>query len=717
MRTVNFGFGQGYDSGRQPSISINKKNIILEMHTSQWLNTLWYNIGEYRRDIFWLTSEAQKLDTGLQPSCGLMSDGTAVEVHRAEADFSLWHRVGSVSGNTANWSESVNYTTGFNPSIAINDAGVVVEVHQGIDAIWCRAGHVESGQIDWGSDVRLDGGYNPKITINDNNDVVLVYNNSGIGGIATRAGSVNVPKLTIDWGPIAITSLSGHNPAVALNNAGEVFQVYQDALTYNSQLVSTTGALNTALRMIDGLRPWFTYGFGIAPSIACNDNVAVANWVGTNDNTLIGSASLIYSRSTWMIDNLAQLANKTLRDIAIPGCHDAGIIADPPAIREGDPGRGQCQDLSLYDQMLNGARYFDLRPSFNSGGKFQIVHDVSVDIGMAHIPILKIPGILLRDVLEQTKRFLSETKEFVILKFSHFDDTITSARYRDMIKIITDTLSGFLFTDNGRDLSTVQLREFLNNQGKGRAIIVCDNNGRHLPGDNPAIGIHIYNDIGVYNPLTDPARWKPNLIVYDKYSETFEYEKMRNDQLDKFAQFSPKDTANSPSAIFLLSWTCTPDFTHQSNWTLSHEPNSNMAHEILQTPNPNRAMQRINIVYTDFFQYARATDVCLIMNNLTPFIAFSPLLVSSVRKVKPKSLMLSSSSIVQSKSFNTFLPNSKAFNQTQDIDQDLQWMRAIVLEQPLAGDFGSFLLKSKIIEQQKENIHRPLTISSRIFKL
>src|SRR5215831_5576315 len=86
----------------------------------------------------------------------------------------------SVSGyaQTIQWADSFQYDHGgLNPAVAINNGGLVVEVHNGgagAGPLWYRVGQRSGSTIQWGDSAQYDNGHNPAVAVNENGNVVDV---------------------------------------------------------------------------------------------------------------------------------------------------------------------------------------------------------------------------------------------------------------------------------------------------------------------------------------------------------------------------------------------------------------------------------------------------------------------------------------------------------------------------------------------------------------
>ncbi|MCU1246640.1 MAG: hypothetical protein JWN02_2550, partial [Acidobacteria bacterium] len=106
--------------------------------------------------------------------------------------------------------------------------------------------------------------------------------------------------------------------------------------------------------------------------------------------------------------------------------------------------------------------------------------------------------------------------------------------------------------------------------------------------------------------------------IFDHYTGTQDFNKMKNDQLDKFAKYAGKctDTAKSDCDLFLFSWTLTPTEPPSTEVPLSvislaNQANPFLGQTVATTPIPNAQGQIMNLLYVDFAEAARVCDVAL----------------------------------------------------------------------------------------------------------
>jgi hypothetical protein len=263
---------------------------------------------------------------------------------------------------------------------------------------------------------------------------------------------------------------------------------------------------------------------------------------------------------------------------------------------------GKTQQLSIYGQLAYGIRWFDLRPEW-TGSKFILHHGV-------------IGGPDLSVVLADIKKFAQEGhRELVLLKFSHFKniDNDTYVTLRDQI---ATALNPWLVKSKpaNKRLAEMTLAEYVPN-GMAALVVVDENYAI----DKPAPGFWIYRD-AAWGKDDHPEGYNPavgDLRVYDVYSNTMFVDTMIADQREKFANYNGYCPAmpSVPCDLYLLSWTLTPP---TDVWDTSKAANRCLGEQMTKIPDPNGFGKIINMLYVDYVEYARVTDVGLFQNGV-PF--------------------------------------------------------------------------------------------------
>lgn len=97
-----------------------------------------------------------------------------------------------------------------------------------------------------------------------------------------------------------------------------------------------------------------------------------------------------------------------ITEIAIPGSHDAAAANIDGSMMVAGTFLLACQNASVYDQLLCGSRYFDLRTMVSGGELYGQHGDYKVQ--------------KFATVISDIKRYLAEDDDFLILNFQHFTD-------------------------------------------------------------------------------------------------------------------------------------------------------------------------------------------------------------------------------------------------------------------------------------------------------
>jgi len=110
----------------------------------------------------------------------------------------------------------------------------------------------------------------------------------------------------------------------------------------------------------------------------------------------------------------------------------------------------------------------------------------------------------------------------------------------------------------------------------------------------------------------DPANG--DLRVFDLYADTTNFEKMKDDQLGKFAVYNGKMDKNPalPCDLFLLSWTLTPP---TAVWLSAQVANRRLGRDLSSVATTNAQGRMMNLLYVDYSETARVTDVALFRNG------------------------------------------------------------------------------------------------------
>ncbi|WP_064745860.1 hypothetical protein [Lysobacter antibioticus] len=588
MKNVFFGLGLKYaDAGTHPHVALGDDGRVLAVCQDQGI-TLSYRTGRLdQMAIVW--GDGADYGRGQRPAIAMQGD-YLVEVHRGEDRDGLYSRIGVWNRDGVAFGQARRYASGTKPSVAMNREWVI-EVHESSwnRTIWCNIGRfvLDRDEIDWNGNLYLGDGNRPSVAINQAGQIVTAHE-SDDGDLYLRVGRIEALDAEHGQDPQIVWDApqryaAGARPCVALNHDGDVIAVHEAG--DGTALMQMFGSIvEGKVVFADEPQP---FDDGQRPAVACRGNKAVQVHQSENFYTLWASSSRIVDRSRWMQDHLDRIGARTLPQLTTGASHDAGMYQHGTLMT-----LGKTQDLNLYQQLSNGIRYFDLRPKWSDGRLY-----------VAHGPIT---GPSLTQIVDDIARFMAEGhRELVTLKFSHyagFDNPV----YEYLVELLQSRLGAWLYRGlpRGRRLAEIPLRDFV--QHSGVVLAVCDED---YPVRIPAAGIWVYRD------SESATVEQGDLRVFDRYSNTTSFERMSADQLQKFADYNGMCVGDEalPCDQFLLSWTLTP-FT--GVWPVSKEANRQLGAWMAATPRENEHDRVINLLYVDYVEYARATDVAMSMNGI-----------------------------------------------------------------------------------------------------
>ena len=359
METIQFGLAENYDSGRSCNIANNTK-LTIEVHNSQASSNMWYHIGHIDGANVKFGS-SHKYSNGYHPSIAINNKNVVIEVHETSnlITNSIYYKIGAISGNSIDWGGDHKYDNGKQPCVSMTDNGVVLEVHksQSHDTLYYRVGQIKGTNIDWGSSHKYDDGLTPCVSVNNNGNVVEVHKSHTSNILYYRIGQINGDK--INW-------VSNHRykngitPNVGITNSGKVVEVHkEEGLTGLWQLV---GQLNGNVITWESSSS-FDSGTNPKVGISLNDEVAVQVHEGSSFMLWYSNAKLM-NRADFLGNLLPPISHLPLKKMVLPASHDTGMYSGGLA--------GRTQDLNLYEQLSAGVRYFNLRLD----GKLNIRHGI-----------------------------------------------------------------------------------------------------------------------------------------------------------------------------------------------------------------------------------------------------------------------------------------------------------------------------------------------------
>jgi hypothetical protein len=647
MRSVHFGFGADFSAGESPSVGLNRRGNVLAVYESG-NGEKCYRVGRLSlATIEWKGSKPA--GSGVTPRVALNNHDIAVEVHRNPEHKVLYCRAGRLGvarDDEVAWPHARSYAEGANrtrPALGLNDAGIVVEEHEvhegGKQWLYHAVGQVkeETGgelYVEWSRQrVRGAEAAMPAVAIN-NHGIVVEVHRYPYGNRDRRlfysVGRVNEAKTAIELEPrqqivVNRVGVNGYYPSVAVTDDDLVIVVLRNRTRI--EVIELLGEISPDRKSIIWHRWWY-YDDGTRPAVAAAGTMAVEVHQHEKSSDLRFSTSIITDRASWMQRRLPTLGPKRIRDLVLPASHDAGSYTD-------NLNRWvRTQTLSIYEQLRYGIRYFDLRPKWSgtvSQGEWMIHHGGYT-------------GPSVQTVLNDVSAFAGaappeESKELMILKLSHFERT-NARNYVKLVDQINRTIGQWLVRSkpHNKRLADLTLNEYV--QGGPAILLVVDH---EFASTIPRPGFWTFRN---WN-----AGDAGHLSVFDVWSRTEDYETMRRQQLrERFPRFAGlMENGELPCDLFLLSWTLTP--VSEFPWIppppsvrqLARRANPHLGHEIRslheQRPPgwPNAHGKIINLLYVDFVQSARVTDVALFQNGERTVAADTPKPRRTSKAAAPKS--------------------------------------------------------------------------------
>lgn len=203
----------------------------------------------------------------------------------------------------------------------------------------------------------------------------------------------------------------------------------------------------------------------------------------------------------------------------------------------------KTQTFQIYEQLMCGIRYFDLRIVIGSG-QFHTGHYALV----GRLEYEGARGQSLDSVIEQLNCFTACNSELIILSLSHCLNLDLGIHNRPFNQLEFNSLCFRLLDINHRFISSKEslnliekpLIHFIGNKHSAVLILLNDSTLEIDP--------KLYYHKGFYPSSEFP--------VFDKYTNTNRLDKMIKDQMNKM-QLSRSSRSTNRSAVHLLSWTLT----------------------------------------------------------------------------------------------------------------------------------------------------------------
>lgn len=141
----------------------------------------------------------------------------------------------------------------------------------------------------------------------------------------------------------------------------------------------------------------------------------------------VGNFTSSNMSNPWMQRNLGTLGRRLLRDICMPGTHNAGMSKKTSGTALPSASNVLCQAVSVLGQLYAGSRYLDIRPVIcGEANEFFAGHYANT--GSASWQGWS--GQSIKDIINDINAFTALCHELVIINLSH--DFNTNAGYRSV---------------------------------------------------------------------------------------------------------------------------------------------------------------------------------------------------------------------------------------------------------------------------------------------
>ncbi len=311
------------------------------------------------------------------------------------------------------------------------------------------------------------------------------------------------------------------------------------------------------------------------------------------------NTAIITPTESWMQDLITEHPDKDIKliDIVLPGAHDAGMYELNNCTFGANACNTQTQSLNFYQQLMQGVRIFDVRPSV-ANNKIYTEHSTGCG-GFG------CKGGLLENIYSDINRFLDTHAELVILELSHFCGTSPSDTA--LISMSNRLLGDKIYKESASSVIPIiktPLKEIIGNSGKGKVILIYEG----IANDS------LNKSLGLFSSAIKPneGRW----------TNSHSLASLLQGQINEYSNFS-----NDGNKLFQFSWQITQDETQAITCAINPDASSiqktadsaNLA--LPATLNSLIANQQIkkgripNIIYFDFSGSALSRE-CIRISKL-----------------------------------------------------------------------------------------------------
>jgi hypothetical protein len=253
--------------------------------------------------------------------------------------------------------------------------------------------------------------------------------------------------------------------------------------------------------------------------------------------------------TSWMGDSLAVIGTKTLREICIPGSHDAGMSQCQDGTVAAHPCNVITQSQSIGQQLALGTRYFDLRPT-KVGNNYFTGHYNNIKNGSTTLTWQGANGESIDAIISDVNAFLKQPNcsELIIFNLSeaintNFSNTnyqrFSQDDYNGLMAQLNTVSCLYTNTQAGIDITQIPINSIIGS-GAGVIFIIDDTDESGTP-----ISTGTYTGKGFFTASAFPT--------YNSYSDAQDVNVMAADQFNKMRR------ERAAGNYFLLSWTLTQD--------------------------------------------------------------------------------------------------------------------------------------------------------------
>ena len=277
-----------------------------------------------------------------------------------------------------------------------------------------------------------------------------------------------------------------------------------------------------------------------------------------------------------MQENYDAIAWKSLRQICLPFSHDAGMSKQ--TITQGLPdGVVLTQNLDIGGQLLAGARWFDIRPFFDTRIQAWSTYHASMANGTA----LGAEGQLLLEICNQVNNFTNQYAELVVLEISHaavgslagnlipalgatarFDwlDADLSSRLYQFLASRLNNL--YVCPDANADLTRLPMADFIGNHKAAVIVAISDDNvSNQMTQEYHGKGFYhgMFSSPDNFANIKDAAKAgrRPQIYYSGSYSNSDQVDAVLENQWAKLLAYKGDDSGPP----FLLEMTMTASST------------------------------------------------------------------------------------------------------------------------------------------------------------